>query len=129
MSQQESTVIGYCHEVVIDCANPRGLAEFWRSMLGGEINPGSEIQNWVALVGACGIDKIAFQRVPEQKTVKNRVHLDVEVTDLVAATVRTVALGATVQGGVVEEPPGAFQVFLDPEGNEFCLVTGYPRWW
>ena len=122
MPQEESTPVGYCHEVVIDCGHPRALAHFWRSMVGGEINTASETPNWVALVGAGGIGKIAFQRVPEPKTAKNRVHIDVEVGDLAAATARTVALGATAHGSVVHEPPGSFQVCCDPEGNEFCLV-------
>lgn len=129
MPQEESEPVGYCHEVVIDCENPRALAGFWRSMLGGEINTESETPNWVALVGAAGIGKLAFQRVPEHKSVKNRVHIDVEVADLAAAITRTVALGATLQGSVVHESPGMFQVLCDPEGNEFCLVIGYPRSW
>ena len=129
MSRPESTIVGCCHEVVIDCANPRVLAEFWRSMLGGEINTASETPRWVTLVGLAGIGKLAFQRVPEQKTLKNRLHIDIEVSDLAAGTARTIALGATRQGEVVHESPGSFQVFSDPEGNEFCLVAGYPRDW
>lgn len=79
MSRREPMPIGCCHEVVIDCANPRGLAEFWRSVLGGEIYAASEKSYWVALVGANSIRRLAFQRVPEDKTVKNRVHLDIAV--------------------------------------------------
>ncbi|MBI4086733.1 VOC family protein [Candidatus Kaiserbacteria bacterium] len=126
MLEREYKPVGYCHEIVIDCAEPRALAEFWRGMLGGEIDA---TNNWVALVGGGGIGKLAFQRVPEGKSVKNRMHIDVEVTDLAEATVRAVALGATAQGDVFHEPPGSFQVLLDPEGNEFCLVSGYPRSW
>jgi predicted enzyme related to lactoylglutathione lyase len=68
--------------------------------------------------------RIGFQRVPESKQVKNRVHLDVLSTDLEAGTRATLALGAVRHGDVVLEEDGAFQIFLDPEGNEFCLVTG-----
>jgi predicted enzyme related to lactoylglutathione lyase len=66
--------------------------------------------------------RIAFQQVPESKTVKNRVHLDVEVDDIPAETKRLVALGATKVGGIVTDDYGDFQVMQDPEGNEFCLV-------
>ena len=120
------SVIGRFSEVVIDCADPRGLAEFWRGLLGGEIDAAAETPRWVALVGCTGISRIAFQQVPEHKGVKNRVHIDVDVADLAPATAQAVALGATMQGGVVHELHGMFQVLRDPEDNEFCLVTGYP---
>ena len=127
MPKQEPTIIGRFHEVVIDCVNPHRLAEFWRSVLGGDIDIAHETPNWVALLDAHGIRRLAFQRVPESKTVKNRVHMDIEVTDLAAVTDSALVLGATLQGDVIHEPPGMFQVLLDPEGNEFCLVAGYPR--
>jgi hypothetical protein len=65
---------------------------------------------------------LAFQRVPEGKTVKNRVHLDIWSTDIPADTQRLVALGATRQGELLTDATGSFQILLDPEGNEFCLV-------
>ncbi len=68
--------------------------------------------------------RIGFQRVPERKQVKNRVHLDVLAPDLEAATQAAVELGAVRHGDVVLEEDGAFQILLDPEGNELCLVTG-----
>jgi predicted enzyme related to lactoylglutathione lyase len=55
--------------------------------------------------------------------VKNRVHVDLLVDELVESTAAAVALGATIFGGVVEESNGSYQVLRDPEGNEFCLVT------
>ena len=55
--------------------------------------------------------------------MKNRVHVDLLVDDLPASTAPAVALGATTVGAVVEEHNGSYQVFRDPEGNEFCLVT------
>ncbi|MFO7590707.1 MAG: VOC family protein, partial [Acidimicrobiia bacterium] len=53
---------------------------------------------------------------------KNRLHLDVNVRVITAAIARTVELGATAVGDVVEEDDGRFQVMQDPAGNEFCLV-------
>ena len=55
--------------------------------------------------------------------MKNRVHIDVWSDDIPADTARLVAAGAIATGGIVEDEVGAFQVLLDPEGNEFCLVT------
>jgi hypothetical protein len=69
-----------------------------------------------------GAARMLFQSVPEAKTVKNRMHLDVNVgRDSIDATVaRLEALGATVLWKVDE--PGAFHTTMaDPEGNEFCV--------
>ncbi|MEU4080452.1 VOC family protein, partial [Streptomyces venezuelae] len=68
--------------------------------------------------------RLAFQRVPEGKTVKNRVHLDLEVEDPDLAADEALPLGAVRVGGPVTDEQGAFQVMRDPEGNEFCFVTG-----
>jgi predicted enzyme related to lactoylglutathione lyase len=66
---------------------------------------------------------IAFQRVPEGKTSKNRVHIDINSDDIPGDTARAVAAGATAVGAIVEDEVGDFQVLLDPEGNEFCFVA------
>ena len=54
--------------------------------------------------------------------MKNRLHLDISSGDIEGDTVRAVELGATVEGPIVTDEQGRFQVLLDPEGNEFCLV-------
>jgi Glyoxalase-like domain len=66
--------------------------------------------------------RVFFQKVPEGKTAKNRVHLDVQVgTDVMRERADAlVALGATVVGEF-DEPGGHWITLLDPEGNEFCL--------
>ena len=69
-----------------------------------------------------GWTRLAFQKVPEGKTVKNRLHLDVGVSDIAAATRQAEALGAQRAGGIHCDTAGSFQVLLDPEGNEWCLV-------
>jgi hypothetical protein len=64
---------------------------------------------------------LLFLAVPEGKTVKNRVHLDVRATTTMREEVeRLVGLGATVER-VVEEDLGVWTVMRDPEGNEFCV--------
>jgi predicted enzyme related to lactoylglutathione lyase len=66
--------------------------------------------------------RIAFQRVPEGKSAKNRLHLDVAVDDVVAAADAAEALGAVRVGAPHADSVGTFQVLLDPEGNEWCVV-------
>ncbi|MEY3690542.1 MAG: hypothetical protein RJB57_197 [Actinomycetota bacterium] len=107
---------------VIDCADPARLAGFWSAMLGGRILHESASDDWVSIRGVPGLGYLSFQRVPEGKDAKNRVHMDVDVTSIEIAATAAEALGATRSGTVVEEPTGWFQVMLDPEGNEFCLI-------
>jgi len=114
-------MIGRLGEVVIDCHDPARLGEFWQAVLGGYVVRQSH--EWVALEPPTGIT-VSFQRVPEPKEVKNRVHLDVDVRDIEEAIAAAIALGATRQGDVVYDEIGGFQVMLDPEGNEFCFING-----
>lgn len=65
---------------------------------------------------------MAFQRVPEPKRSKNRLHLDVQVDDLAVAVAAAQALGARRVGDVERDSMGRFQVLRDPEDNEWCLV-------
>jgi predicted enzyme related to lactoylglutathione lyase len=109
--------------VVIDCHDPAELAGFWKEMLGGSVEPRTQSPEWVALNDVPGLGILAFQRVPEGKTIKNRLHIDVDVTDIASSVEAAVALGAVTVGDVVEEPTNRFQVMRDPEGNEFCFVT------
>ena len=108
--------------MVIDCEEPARLAEFWRSLVGGVLDDRTQSPDWVAIQGALGLEYLAFQRVLEPKVVKNRVHLDIGVGDLEAATRTALRRGAVAVGEVVEELTNRFQVMRDPEGNEFCLV-------
>jgi predicted enzyme related to lactoylglutathione lyase len=115
--------IGPVWELVIDCREPLPLAQFYASLIGGEAVDRDPDWALVEPADDTGL-RIGFQRVPESKQVKNRVHLDVLAPDLEAGTAAAVAIGARRQGEVVREEDGAFQILLDPEGNEFCLVTG-----
>ncbi len=113
-------MIGRIEEIVFDCAEPSTLAAFWAGVLGG--TPVDEHPAW-SFVDPPGWSRLAFQRVPESKTTKNRVHLDVDVPDIALATAAAIALGAETIGGVIAEAEGSFQVMADIEGNEWCLVT------
>jgi predicted enzyme related to lactoylglutathione lyase len=106
-------------EVVVDCENPVTLAGFWAEVFG--VTATIHAQRW-AYIDVPGGTTVAFQKVPEVKTVKNRLHLDVEVDEIRPEADRLVALGATRSGAVRADPLGRFQVMTDPEGNEFCLV-------
>ncbi|MGW5423897.1 VOC family protein [Streptomyces sp. NPDC003943] len=108
-------------EIVFDCAAPAPLVRFWAALLGG--TPVDRSPEW-SYVDPPGFVRLAFQRVPEGKAVKNRVHLDVEVADPDAAAAEALAWGARRSGGIVTDEQGSFQVMHDPEGNEFCFVTG-----
>ena len=113
--------IGKLSEVVIDCRDADRLADFWAAVLGG--TPERESEEWVAVKMADGSTTVSFQSVPEEKVVKNRVHLDVLVEDLDEAAAQCVALGAARISDRCGDSLGGFIVLRDPEGNEFCVVT------
>ena len=118
-----TTPIGALHEIVLDCADVAALSQFWQAVLGGERRVRSD--GWATLTSPTG-PMIAFQCVPEPKTVKNRLHLDVDVNGISAAAVRVVELGGAIVGALCVDDAGAFQVCTDPEGNEWCLVDDAP---
>lgn len=114
--------VGRLSEVVIDCIDCDRLAEFWSRVLGG--TPVRESVEWVAIVMPDGSTSVSFQKVPESKHGKNRVHLDVLVNDLEEAARRCVELGAVRLTERRADPLADFIVLADPEGNEFCVVAG-----
>lgn len=107
-------------QIVVDCRRPSLLVRFWGSLLGG--TPVEREHGW-AHVEPPGWPRLSFQPVPEEKAVKNRLHLDVLVDDIPAAVATAVSLDATATGDIVTDEQGSFQVMLDPEGNEFCFVA------
>ncbi|NMO93857.1 VOC family protein [Actinomycetospora sp. TBRC 11914] len=135
-------------QVTFDAAAPGRLAAFWAEVLGYRVQPPPPGFDALAAWGvpperhddaSAAIDpdgegpRLFFQRVPEGKTAKNRVHLDVRAAPglagdermaaLEAECARLVALGAVRLLRVEPEPPliGGNIVLADPEGNEFCL--------
>lgn len=139
-------------QITFDCADPGALAAFWAEVLGYELQaPPPGFDTWDAALDAWGVPpehrndrsglidpegtrpRVFFQKVPEGKTAKNRVHLDVRsapgldgderMATLQAEADRLVALGATQFKRFDPEPPmeAGFIVMQDPEGNEFCL--------
>ena len=145
--------MAYDFQVTVDCADPHVLADWWAQAIGWDVEPSNEnfIRGLIAdgyakdeetkfhhgtLVWkegaaivhpdepATGIRKrVLFQLVPESKTVKNRIHLDVNVgaDNVEAEHDRLVAAGATfLHRG--SQGPHSWVTLADPEGNEFCIT-------
>ncbi len=139
-------------QITFDCADPAALAEFWAEALGYRLqDPPAGFTSWEQALDAMGVPpdqrnsasavvdpdgagpRLFFQRVPEGKQAKNRVHLDVRAAPgltgedrmaaLEAAAERLSARGANrVQRFEPAPPMGhGHLVMTDPEGNEFCL--------
>jgi catechol 2,3-dioxygenase-like lactoylglutathione lyase family enzyme len=105
--------------VVIDCADPVRLVDWWHELTGWPV--GERREPWSDLERPDGT-YLGFQEVPESKAGKNRLHLDLKVADEEdAATWAQEQLGATFlwRSQSADDP---FVVLADPEGNEFCFV-------
>ena len=139
-------------QITIDCTDPAALAAFWAAALDYEMQgPPEGYTSWPEALAAWGVPesewnsanavvdptgagpRLFFQRVPEPKAAKNRVHLDVGVSDgpetpqdakrsqVLPVVERLLGLGATEVRQVTEM--GSFWVVMtDPEGNEFCVT-------
>lgn len=116
--------VGSLDAVTIDCSDPDLMAAFWAEVFGTAIDTiEGEPAHYIDLLPAAGAPTLRMQRVPEPKTVKDRIHIDVMVDDLDLAMKRVQELGASRADDVEFAEYGVrFRVMLDPEGNEFCLV-------
>jgi predicted enzyme related to lactoylglutathione lyase len=107
-----------------DAADPYVLATFWAQVVGGRVTDEDEPGDDDALVVSDG-PPLLFVRVPGAKTVKNRVHLDLQPDGTRADEVRRLTeLGATVVDDRTEPDGRGWVVMVDPEGNEFCVERG-----
>ncbi|MEV4413381.1 VOC family protein [Catellatospora sp. NPDC049609] len=144
--------MAYEFQVVLDCADPHKLADWWAETLGWQVEPSDEefIRRMVAEGHAADSDttvhngtlvwkqgqairhpdglerapRLLFQQVPEPKRVKNRMHLDVRTGE---QDISTVVAGLVTRGATFlhegRQGPHTWTTMADPEGNEFC-VTG-----
>lgn len=113
-------------DIVIDCADHEVVVPFWTAALGWERRD----VNWQYVSVVPPVDQreapgprpvpLLFQKVPERKAVKNRVHIDFRSDDRVAEVARLVGLGA-VEGATRSLGNLTWTVMSDPEGNEFCV--------
>jgi predicted enzyme related to lactoylglutathione lyase len=109
--------------VVLDSIDPDGLSRFWVDALDYERSSSDE--PYVVLVPRDRVHpELVLQRVPEPKSVKNRMHLDIRVSDLDEEVSRLRALGAArLSADTIEESGFRWVVMADPEGNEFCVCV------
>jgi catechol 2,3-dioxygenase-like lactoylglutathione lyase family enzyme len=119
VSEQAPAVAGIA-ALVIDCADPPELAAWWSRLLGGEVEVDEDGDATLHTLQTPDGLHIDFVAVPDTKTVKNRLHLDLRSIDLEEATRQAEALGATRADDIYDG--GRWQVMRDPEGNEFCFL-------
>jgi len=138
-------------QITFDCSDPGALADFWAVVLGYQKeSPPKGFDSWEDALRAWGVpedqwnsrsaivdpegkrSRVFFQRVPEVKTAKNRVHLDVRtavglkgderMAALESEAAKLIALGASrFKRFEPDRMSAGFIVMQDPEGNEFCL--------
>jgi predicted enzyme related to lactoylglutathione lyase len=111
------------NHVTVDCHDPVRQATFWAEALGWDVAPGADAD--VAAIGGPrrpqGTPGWLFFAVPEPKTAKNRMHVDLRTPDLETEVRRLESLGATRVHEKREWDTHWFTL-TDPEGNEFCVV-------
>jgi catechol 2,3-dioxygenase-like lactoylglutathione lyase family enzyme len=123
---------------VIDTTDVRGLAEFYRELLGLQYRPGDEEpsadEDWLVLTDAAGARKLAFQKVESltrttwpADDVPMQLHLDFTVSGreaLEQARQRAQDLGAELLFDRADDPDEPLYVFADPAGHPFCVFVG-----
>jgi hypothetical protein len=108
--------------VTWDCSDALALARFWAATLGSDVDEDSTQAKAYVEAAGWGAPNMWFNQVPEPKTAKNRLHLDLRAPgDMTEEVARLEALGANVI-----RRGDAITVMLDPDGNEFCVEPG-PR--
>ncbi|MEU9401237.1 VOC family protein [Streptomyces sp. NPDC048242] len=108
--------------VTMDSADPYVLATFWAGVLGGSLADDDFPGDPEAVVTAAAAT-LLFVRNNERKTVKNRIHLDLQPQDRTRdeEVERLLSLGATLHGDHRRPDGSGWVTLLDPEGNEFCV--------
>jgi predicted enzyme related to lactoylglutathione lyase len=110
--------------ITFDAADPQSIARFWADVTGYSTTFADDN---IAILGGDGSvrPRMMFIRVPEGKTAKNRMHVDLGSTDLDGETERVLGLGAQLVGRH-EQYGVTWASFRDPEGNEFCIGLHEP---
>jgi predicted enzyme related to lactoylglutathione lyase len=125
-TEAEMVRVGRLGWIQIDCRDPVGLAAFWGAVLGLDVDEHTlgDPPHYVGLMPTSpDSPQVNFQRVPEPKTVKNRLHFDLDVEDVDVATARIEALGGQwLPTEDFQEYGYHWRVMADTEGNEFCLI-------
>jgi hypothetical protein len=105
------------YELAVDSVDPPSITTWWAEVLGATAQHSDE-QDWWWIEDAPGMpfEALVFAPVPEPKTVKNRIHWDIETTDVEGLLDR----GASLVRGPDDDID--WYVLVDPEGNEFCAM-------
>jgi len=133
-------------QVVLDSTDTRGLAEFYRQLLGLRYRPGDEAppagepdprgQDWLVLRDDAGTNRVAFQQVPAMSRatwpegpIPQQLHLDLTVPsaeELDAQHERALTLGARLLHDRSDDPDEPLRVYADPAGHPFCIFVVPP---
>ncbi|MEE1930889.1 VOC family protein [Streptomyces sp. TRM 70351] len=113
---------------VVDCPEPKALADFYAELLGGEVK-GADDARWIDLYLPDG-SRLAFQRAPGFQPPQwpaadrdsQQIHLDLLVDDMAEAEAKTLALGAKALDTDDDGGKRGFRVYADPAGHPFCLI-------
>jgi hypothetical protein len=122
-----STPIGRYELVALDCDDHVALADFYQSIVGGEVKTYDGVADWIELHTNGGV--IAFQHAAGHRPPTwpdgdrpQQAHLDIDVDDLDLGEAAVLSLGAGKTD--VQPSPDKWRVFIDPAGHPFCLVLG-----
>ena len=131
-------------QTVLDCADPRATAEFYRQMFGLHYRPGDEVppdgqpdengKDWLVLLRPDGARSLAFGKADDlaettwpEPGVPQQMHLDTSVEsveELERQHQRAVALGARLRFDRTDDPDEPLRVYADPAGHLFCIFVG-----
>ncbi|GGK01022.1 lactoylglutathione lyase [Streptomyces camponoticapitis] len=120
-------------ELAIDCADPAGLARFWCAVLDYEVQDEDQ-DDGIVIIGSPAVPEgkdrpgpvpptLTFAKVPDTKTIKNRLHIDVNPTDREQDEEVGRLLGLGARHADVGQGDVSWVVLADPEGNEFCVLA------
>lgn len=122
-------------QVVLDATDARALAEFYRQLLGFSYRPGDP-DDWVVLLDASGVPRLAFQQVASLPPPTwpsgprpQMLHLDLTVdslADLDEQHERALSLGARLLADHADDPEEPLRVYADPAGHPFCVFVSPP---
>lgn len=115
--------------VVIDCHDPPVLAGFWADVLGWRVTLAQEHEACIEPPEGSPENDVSpdylFVKVPDEKVIKNRLHLDLRPQDQMEEVRRLERLGAR-RVDIGQAPDVSWIVLADPEGNEFCVLAPLP---
>jgi catechol 2,3-dioxygenase-like lactoylglutathione lyase family enzyme len=127
-ADKDDKMIGRMYEIVIDCPDPKALADFYAEILGFDVIYADD--DWVTVGQNEGV-RLGFQRAPDHRpprwpdpTYPQQMHIDVFVPDVEKAEPAVLELGATLLEGAGES---SFRVYADPAGHPFCLCRDDPE--